>query len=71
MSYEQAKAKALKANSSVNTAYEMKNAYLFTVSGGKEKDDNEVVILKSNGNRVSYSDYIITYKDSSKKKLKF
>lgn len=71
VTYEQAKAKALKANSNINKAYEMKNAYLFAVSGGKVEDDNEVVILKSNGNSVTYSDYIITYKDSNKKSIKF
>ncbi len=72
ISYEQAKAKALKAKSTVNAALEYKGAYVFYNSNGKNEMNGEVVILKSNGNVVTMSDYVISSRDNGRpKKLAF
>ena len=74
MTYEQAKEKALKVAKGLDTAYEYKGAYVFSNSKlkGNDAEDSEVVILKSNGNVVGLSDYIISsHEESSPKKIKF
>lgn len=74
ITYEQAKAKAAKISKGLDTAYEYKGAYVFSNSKlkGNDIEDAEVAILKSNGNRVSFSAYVISSHDTSKpKKLKF
>lgn len=73
ITYEQAKAKALKSKSDIDTALEYKGAYVFYNSKEKEGTMNgEVVILKDSGNSVTMSDYFINSKDdSSPKRLKF
>lgn len=71
VSYEEAKAKAMKINPNINTAREYRGAYVFYNSKSKG-DDNEVTILKSSGNYVSFSDYAVSAHDESlPKKLKF
>ena len=74
ITYEQAKEIATKAKSGIDTALEYKDAYVFYNSkvNKSNMDDNEVVILKSNGKRVSMTEYVVGTKDTSKpKKLKF
>lgn len=74
VTYEQAKEKALKARNDINAAKEYDSAYLFynSKAKGNEEDDNEVLILKSNGERISMTEYIVKIKDSSKpRKIKF
>lgn len=73
ITYEQAKAKALKEKKTLDTAYEYKGAYVFYDSRDNKNDyDIDVTVLKSNGNVVGFSDYIISSHDDSKpKKLKF
>lgn len=74
VTYEQAKAKALKARNDINAAQEYDSAYLFYNANAKgdAQDDNEVIILKSNGERVSMTEYVVKIKDSSKpRKIKF
>lgn len=68
ITYEEAKAKALKARPKITEVYEYKDAYVF-VEGG-EKWDSEIVILKSNGNAVSMSDYAAISTDDSEPKKK-
>ena len=71
VTYEQAKAKALKAKSDVDTAKEYDSAYLFYKKGSVQ-DDNEVVVLKSNGEVLSMTEYIVKIKYSSNpRKIKF
>lgn len=71
ITYEQAKERALKAKKDINAAKEYDSAYLF-YNSNVEEDDNEVIILKSNGERVSMTEYIVKVKDSSRpRKIKF
>ena len=72
ITYEQAKAKALKSKKDIDAALEYKGAYVFYNSKATNETDNEVVILKKNGNAVTMSEYVIDYKDDSEpKRLKF
>ena len=70
-SYEQAKEKALRANKNIDTALEYEGAYVFYNSKSDE-NDQEIVILKTNGNVVTMSDYLISSKDNKKpRQIKF
>ena len=74
MTYEEAKAKALKLDKNIDKALEYRGAYVFYNSKltGEDAEDSEIVILKSNGNVVNFGDYVISsHDDSSPKKLKF
>ena len=75
ISYEEAKAKALKEKSGLNAVVEYKGAWAFYNSNAKGRantEDNEVMIRKSDGKRISMTEYIATTKDSSTpKKIKF
>lgn len=74
VTYEQAKDKATSARSGLDAALEYKDAYVFynSKARGTNTEDNEVVILKRNGERVSMSEYVMMTQDDSKpKKLKF
>lgn len=74
ITYEEAKDKATSARSGLDTALEYKDAYVFynSKARGHETEDNEIVILKKNGSRVSMSEYVMmTQDDSTPKKVKF
>ena len=74
ITYEEAKDKATSARSGLDTALEYKDAYVFynSKARGGDREDNEVVILKKNGSRVSMSEYVMMSNDeSTPKRLKF
>lgn len=72
VTYEQAKDKATSARSGLDSALEYKDAYVFYNSKASNAEDNEVVILKRNGERVSMSEYVMMTQDDSKpKRIKF
>ena len=74
ITYEQAKAKALKAKKDINAALEYKKAWVFYNKNAKGGDmyDNEIVIMKTSGNAVSFSDYLVDSKDhENPKKITF
>lgn len=74
MTYAEAKAKALKHKKDIDSALEYKGAYVFYNSKvtGSDTEDNDIVILKSNGNVTNLGDYVTSYHDEEKpKKLKF
>ena len=69
MTYEEAKNKALKIDKTIDTALEYKGAYVFFNSETAESIENaEIVLLKTNGNRVTMSDYFISSKDEDEPK---
>lgn len=67
ITYDKAKAKALKAYPEVDTALEYNDAYIFynSKARGSKTDDNEVVVLKDSGNIISMSEYVMGTKDTS------
>ena len=70
VTYEQAKKKALKENSNLDSVVEYKMAYVFSNSKAKGNDmeDNDVVIMKSSGNRISMSELVIELPEGDKAK---
>lgn len=62
--------KALKNIPNVDTCVEYNSAYVFynSKARGNEQDDNEIVILKDNGNIISYTQYIMETNDSENNK---
>jgi len=65
ITYEQAKQTA-KELLSADTVLEYPDAYVFTNSKavGDDQEDNELVILKQNGNIISYFEYLSNSKHS-------
>ena len=57
ISYEEAKKKAEKALENIAEAYEAEDAYIFVEKHSDKVENQEIVILKSNGNGISMSDY--------------
>lgn len=74
LTYEQAKQKAQKEYPAVDSVLEYKDAYVFynSKARGNKTDDNEVVILKKNGNVISMTEYVMGTEDNTApKRLKF
>ena len=74
ITYEQAKAKAQKVLTGINTVLEYKDAYMFynSKARGQEQEDNEVIVLKKNGKIISMTEYVMGTKDNSEpKRIKF
>ena len=69
MTYEKAKQKAKEIDKNVDTVVEYESAYVFynSKARGNNTEDNEVVIDKDTGKVISYSEYVMTTKDSAKK----
>lgn len=70
ITYEQAKKKALAQDKNLDTVIEYDKAYVFynSKARGNEAEDNEIVVLKENGNMISYGEYVMTTTDDDKKK---
>ena len=70
ITYEKAKQKALESIPKADTVIEYDSAYVFynSKARGNEQDDNEIVILKDNGNIISYTQYIVETNDSENNK---
>ena len=64
ITFEKAKQKALKDIPNADTVVEYEDAYVFynAKNHGAGDEDSEVVILKDNGNIVTYSEYIMSTK---------
>ena len=60
ITYEQAVKEAKAVDPKMDTYFEYPDAYVFTNSKaeGDEREDNDVVVLKSSGNLTGYSEYI-------------
>lgn len=74
ITYEEAKAKATKLKTGLDSALEYKKAFVFynSKATGHATEDNEIVILKDSGKWVTMADYIMSTSDKDKpKKLKF
>lgn len=68
MTYDQAKQIAKKYDPKINAVSEYPDAYIFTNTKaiGDEMWDNEVVILKQNGEIISYSEWVMNSKYADK-----
>lgn len=64
ITYEQAVKKAKEIDSKMDTYFEYPDAYVFTNSKAEneEREDNDLVVLKSSGNITGYSEYIMKTK---------
>lgn len=74
ITYEEAKKKAMKAKSGLDSAVEYQKAWMFynSKATGHNQEDNEIVILKDSGKWISMTEYVMSTKDNDKpKKIKF
>ena len=76
ITYEEAKAKALKIDPEVDSALEYQQAYVFYKAADYQKkiteDNMEIVLLKSNGDQTTLFSYFLSVDDEEKpKKLEF
>lgn len=72
MTYEEAKALALKLNDRVNTCREYKKAYHFFDKYYEGEGGNGVVILKESGRAINFVHFILNYHpETNPKEIEF